>query len=42
MKQKIDVIAYAGPILEGVRKGALMTTAVNGNVNTMTIGTAFL
>lgn len=38
MKQKIDVFAYAPQILEGVRKGALLTGAADGEVNTMTIG----
>ena len=38
MKQKIDVWQYAPQILEGVRKGALLTTGADGAVNTMTIG----
>ena len=37
MKQKIDVWEYAGRILDGVRKGVLLTTAADGEVNTMTI-----
>lgn len=38
MKQKINVWEYAGQILDGVSKGALLTTAADGEVNTMTIG----
>ena len=37
MKQKIDVWEYAGQILDGVRKGVLVTTCADGKVNTMTI-----
>ena len=38
MKKEIDLWAYAGKILEGVQKGALLTTCADGKVNTMTIG----
>lgn len=38
MKEKIKVWDYAGQILEGIGKGALLTTKADGRVNTMTIG----
>ena len=38
MKKEINLWEYAGQILEGVRKGALLTTVTDGEVNTMTIG----
>ena len=38
MKQEINVLAYAGQILEAVNKGVLLTTAADGEVNAMTIG----
>lgn len=36
-KTLIDPLAYAGQILTGVKKGALLTTKVGEKVNTMTI-----
>ena len=42
MKQEINVLAYARQILEAVNKGVLLTTAADGEVNTMTIGWAAL
>ena len=38
MKQKIDVMEYAGKILKETGKGVLLTTKADGKVNTMTIG----
>ena len=38
MKQGINLWDYAGQILEGVQKGALLTTKTDDEVNTMTIG----
>lgn len=38
MKRKIDIWEYAGRILEQIGKGALLTTAAEGQVNTMVIG----
>ena len=38
MKKEISVWDYAGQILEGVQKGALLTTRAGDEVNTMTIG----
>lgn len=38
MKQKINVWDYAGKILEGISKGALLTVKADGKVNAMTIG----
>ena len=38
MKRKIELWDQAGYILDQVGKGVLMTTAVDGEVNTMTIG----
>lgn len=37
MKQEINVWEYAAQILEGVRKGVLLTTRADGQTNTMTI-----
>ena len=36
--QEINLWDYAGKILEGVEKGALLTTKTGGKLNTMTIG----
>ena len=38
MKKEIHLWDYAGQILEGVQKGALLTTRAEGKTNTMTIG----
>ena len=38
MKKEIKLWDYAGEILAGVEKGALLTTCAEGKVNTMTIG----
>lgn len=38
MKREIKLWDYAGQILEGVQKAALVTTKADGKVNTMTIG----
>ena len=38
MKKEINLWAYADKILEGVEKGALITTKTDEEVNTMTIG----
>ncbi len=38
MKKEIDVFAYASKILEEVGKGVLLTTSLDGKVNTMTVG----
>lgn len=38
MKQNVELWQEAGYILEQVGKGVLLTTAADGNVNTMTIG----
>ena len=38
MKRKIELWDYAGKILEGIGKGALLTVQAEGKVNTMTIG----
>lgn len=38
MKRKIELWDYAGRILEGIGKGALLTVQAEGKVNTMTIG----
>lgn len=38
MKKEMNVWDYAGQILEGVQKGALLTTKAGDEVNTMTIG----
>ena len=37
MKEKINVLDYAGTILAGVQSGVLLTTKANDKVNTMTI-----
>lgn len=38
MKRQIDLWEHSGHILRQVQKGALLTTAAEGRVNTMTIG----
>ena len=38
MKRKIELWDYAGKILEGIGKGALLTVQADGKVNTMTVG----
>lgn len=38
MKRCIDVFEYCGDICKGIKNGALLTTACNGQINTMTIG----
>ena len=38
MNKPINVFDYAGHICESMRKGILLTTKVEGKVNTMTIG----
>lgn len=38
MKKKIDLWEFAGTILEKIGKGALLTTAADGKINTMVIG----
>ncbi len=38
MRQEINLWEYAGQILDGVRKGALLTTKSGDEINTMTIG----
>ena len=38
MKKSVDVFDYAGHICKSMKKGILLTTAVDGKVNTMTIG----
>ena len=38
MKQIVNPFDYARQICNALKKGILLTTAVNGNVNTMTIG----
>lgn len=38
MQKEINVCDYAGQILAGVEKGALLTTKAGDEVNTMTIG----
>ena len=38
MKKQVNVWEYAGHILEQTGKGVLLTTQVDGQVNTMTIG----
>ena len=38
MKREINLWDYAGKILETIGKGALLTTKMDGKVNTMTIG----
>lgn len=38
MKRKVNAFDYAGEICKAMQKGVLLTTACNGQVNTMTIG----
>lgn len=38
MKKEVNVWDYAGHIMENIGKGILLTTAADGQVNTMTIG----
>lgn len=38
MKRVIDAFDYAGEICKAMKKGILLTTKVDGQVNTMTIG----
>ena len=38
MKKEINIWDYANQIMEGVRKGVLLTTCADGETNTMTIG----
>ncbi|MBQ8768593.1 MAG: flavin reductase family protein [Oscillospiraceae bacterium] len=38
MKKIIDAFDYAGDICKAMKKGILLTTKANGQVNTMTIG----
>ena len=38
MKKIIDAFDYAGHICKAMKKGILLTTQVNGRMNTMTIG----
>ena len=38
MKRKVDPFDYAGQICKAMPKGVLLTTALEGKVNTMTIG----
>ena len=38
MRREIDVWDYAGHIMKQIGKGILLTTAADGEVNTMTIG----
>jgi flavin reductase (DIM6/NTAB) family NADH-FMN oxidoreductase RutF len=38
MKREVDIRDYAGRIMTAVEKGVLMTTAADGEVNTMVIG----
>ena len=38
MKKSIEAFAYAGHICKAMKKGILLTTKVDGKVNTMTIG----
>ena len=42
MKKMVDAFDYAGHICKAMRKGVLLTTASNGQVNTMTIGWGML
>ena len=37
MKQEINVLQYAGQIMQAVQKGVLLTTQADGEVNTMTV-----
>ena len=38
MKREVNVWDYAGHIMKNIGKGILLTTAANGQVDTMTIG----
>jgi len=38
MKREVNAFDYAGEICKAMQKGILLTTAYNGQVNTMTIG----
>lgn len=38
MKQYLDVFDHSGEICKGIKKGALLTTSYNGQINTMAIG----
>ena len=38
MKRKVNAFDYAGEICKAMQKGVLLTTALEGKVNTMTIG----
>ena len=38
MKRKVNAFDYAGEICKATQKGVLLTTALEGKVNTMTIG----
>ena len=42
MKRKIDVLEQAGDILQGLKKGVLLTTKAGDRVNTMTISWGML
>ena len=42
MKKIVDAFDYAGHICKAMKKGILLTTAANGQVNTMTIGWGML
>lgn len=38
MKRKVNAFDYAGEVCKAMQKGVLLTTACDGQVNTMTIG----
>ncbi len=42
MKQEINVLEYANQIMQAVNKGVLLTTAADGQVNTMAISWGML
>ena len=42
MKKQIDVFDYAGHICKEMKKGILLTSKIDGQVNTMTIGWGML
>ena len=42
MKQEINVLEYANQIMQAVNKGVLLTTAADGEVNTMAISWGML
>ena len=42
MKRTVNAFDHAGDILQALPKGVLLTTACDGNVNTMTIGWAHI